>query len=710
MIFSKRKVKRKPSAPVPSKRIKIEAVVPCSICSLEFPSALQIEHMKVTHIPTIRPFGCSSCRESFDLEDENNAHHDWHRVYNIPYHCVHCDQGFDRLLLFNKHVNKCPSPAAGATPTPSIVCDKCHQEFFTENLYNWHSCFISDNSNCWKCQRRFAKRISLFRHLFRCEEPADSNRSGIVVEIPVSLHRMNEKVDRIPNVKMEPETILESNVAAASPSGASDDNGDRNSEGVPSSNEDFSCDKTVDQPNILDGRVLRVCLENISPAEMYQMPPQVAPIDQSPGNLPVRVKQEPVDYDEYPLAHQVSDHPPAALNIKKEVLHAGYNDFDSELARNIKREHGERDVNPPRLRLRIHKEHGSYNSSIVGDTDDSIPSSGLIAASDKKSSKKRYKKPALLAIKIKQEREAERNEISRNSLSPSHENCFSDYANIMNQIESAVIPLPFLGDEVHLPVISNVSSQVDAISLSNQLAIDQVGREEQQITLDNIITFIKIKLEPPSLDELDTGSKPVLDDTEANVDSMPDENDATGETGIIDDVVDASDNTSALTENEPIDSNIFTDTAIFEPEINYDYDIINASISNTCEDDNRQITTNVSDINKYENERFDNKYEVQDKCQTVDENDGAISNEPNMSSTLDDAPLSNSINPQLEIIDDIVQKLTGNDYIGAELLKLSQDNMVSIEGAAQELDATANSQADVDLRSWAPPECDVESN
>lgn len=51
-----------------------------------------------------------------------------------------------------------------------IKCFQCKKKFLTQNLFEWHGCFIKTKGSCSKCGKYFAKKQSLFKHYINCTE------------------------------------------------------------------------------------------------------------------------------------------------------------------------------------------------------------------------------------------------------------------------------------------------------------------------------------------------------------------------------------------------------------------------------------------------------------------------------------------------------------------------------------------------------------
>lgn len=50
-----------------------------------------------------------------------------------------------------------------------IKCFQCKKKFLTQNLFEWHSCFLKTKGNCSKCGQFFQKKKLLFKHYVLCE-------------------------------------------------------------------------------------------------------------------------------------------------------------------------------------------------------------------------------------------------------------------------------------------------------------------------------------------------------------------------------------------------------------------------------------------------------------------------------------------------------------------------------------------------------------
>jgi hypothetical protein len=50
-----------------------------------------------------------------------------------------------------------------------IKCFQCKKKFLTQNLFEWHGCFLKTRGSCSKCGQYFQKKTMLFKHYVLCE-------------------------------------------------------------------------------------------------------------------------------------------------------------------------------------------------------------------------------------------------------------------------------------------------------------------------------------------------------------------------------------------------------------------------------------------------------------------------------------------------------------------------------------------------------------
>lgn len=355
----KRKTDERP-ATVIQKQVKKEKTVTCDICYADFERIqAQISHKKV-HKPCIANFGCSSCCESFDNQKSYKEHHNNHHSEHLPYNCNNCGECFLILEVFNEHVANCILPYYETVNiVANIFCNQCKQEFETKNLYDWHKCFIDDKKSCPKCNRIFLRGAILFKHIFSCKAKPLSP-SEVVVQIPAN--RTSGRTTRnsqISKIKTEPE--FDSSVTDGD-----DLHGFDGTEPVIESHfgDDNDSDSEDENPTTSTANTTKVTHSDIP---LCRVKLESLDLPALPNSSIEKVITPSTKHTVTPQTSSSNIHP--NIRIKKEIVNPDYRDvvFDSNLARNIKRERewDSNSDNPPQ---------------------------------------KVYKKPAMLAIKIKQER------------------------------------------------------------------------------------------------------------------------------------------------------------------------------------------------------------------------------------------------------------------------------------------------------------------
>lgn len=133
----KRKVEVK-AKPPPSKKIKREPGVLCSICNERFEKvALRDSHLAKAHRPLISDYGCSTCHEQFLTLEANASHNEWHWKFNVFHTCAICSASFQNVMIFQNHVASCvhPSYSSMRSIVKSIFCNLCSCNYETQNLY-----------------------------------------------------------------------------------------------------------------------------------------------------------------------------------------------------------------------------------------------------------------------------------------------------------------------------------------------------------------------------------------------------------------------------------------------------------------------------------------------------------------------------------------------------------------------------------------------
>lgn len=208
----------------------------------------------------------------------------------------------------------------------------------------------------------------------------------------------------------------------------------------------------------------------------------------------VQIKQEPIDPDDVFRKSSTHDMGSAIVSlpttnllettIKQEPIRPGYDDdFDPVLAMNIKREPGLDDPSSsklPSLRLIISKKHGTLNSKLISaqKTSESVETSPKATKAKRVKDKRLYRKPALLAEKIRQEMIARMSKDKENDTTgPLNEDEADDFtvpviARVLDANTISDLPLVRVKIEPKSPYHS--PSNLDSEPISDELVKDHV--------------------------------------------------------------------------------------------------------------------------------------------------------------------------------------------------------------------------------------------
>lgn len=455
----------------------VDCTIQCTICGKDFANSVSLhKHIELDHLPTVAAFGCSSCQETFITAEEKATHHKWHQISSVPYKCVLCAALFEKMITFHRHVAACTKALSAAfIVKDNIDCDICHFGFETQNLYEWHDCFIKNNAPCPKCGRVFTKKTILFKHLFKCNNMAASTSSA-VVQIPKlatnsKKRSTKSKTDIIPAFKLEPETIIETNLNEENDDNVFDDGymdthfGDSDDDYGMSDSITASTKTQIQvraqhpqtgrtkrqKTNTTVGKKLSNnpivvhnlanCVVKLEPIDISQFIVNVSEPMETTNDM--EQMETTATNDEIPvIVPSPPTVPPLTIRIKKENMNMGYGDFDAELARNIKKESTEE----------TWELVGSSSQSSSVSQPDRVGKSVEMKSKKSKSTNTLYKKPALLAIKIKQER------FERETVANAEDN-YHDYSIPVVEMQENSTPTPCI--ENLLPIITQIHSVLE---------------------------------------------------------------------------------------------------------------------------------------------------------------------------------------------------------------------------------------------------------
>ncbi|KAH8241286.1 hypothetical protein KR032_007020 [Drosophila birchii] len=378
----------------------------CSVCGEKFLSKeLADEHKSLVHVPSILRYICNACNQTHHNQSDIRAHQLWHKLSKTPYKCPLCDGSVANAYAFTRHLREHTPP----TPVHLLVLDRecplCKKTFITNFFYNTHRCAIRKR-RCGGCSRSLNSEAAYMRHAPTCAKIYLSHSKHIMPEVVTNeaqIRITNEVEDDLLGLPpatampadfvidegMQPVVVLErlsSPLLRASATvnrlGASRG---KNSERVSAK----SYLKRVDQllKNTMSTLVSikhepEVHISDTGPTGEH-MEPDVDD-DFHAGNDDSDEEQNLMETSSETAA-LASDNVPS-VSVKQELLDEAY-----EKQMEFKQE-------PLKLKLKITKNHGKLNSSIIDDLDEAGPATGRSGKKKKKRKhKEREKEPSVEA-------------------------------------------------------------------------------------------------------------------------------------------------------------------------------------------------------------------------------------------------------------------------------------------------------------------------
>ncbi|XP_016950209.1 uncharacterized protein LOC108024659 [Drosophila biarmipes] len=140
----------------------------CSVCGEKFLSKeLADEHKSLVHVPSIPRYMCNACNQTHHNQSDIRAHQLWHKLSKTPYKCPVCDTSVANAYAFARHMREHTPP----TPVQLLVLDRecplCKKTFVTNFFYNTHRCAIRKRK-CGGCSRALNTEAAYMRHAPTC--------------------------------------------------------------------------------------------------------------------------------------------------------------------------------------------------------------------------------------------------------------------------------------------------------------------------------------------------------------------------------------------------------------------------------------------------------------------------------------------------------------------------------------------------------------
>ncbi|KAH8347325.1 hypothetical protein KR059_008767 [Drosophila kikkawai] len=425
-FHKKLRLQQAPSAPIEPKTepdIKEEPVEPetshkvppkkgrksiCSVCGEKFLNKeLADEHKSLVHVPSILRYVCNACNQTHHNQSDIRAHQLWHKLSKTPYKCPLCEASVANAYAFTRHLREHTPP----TPVQLLVLDRecplCKKTFITNFFYNTHRCAIRKRK-CGGCSRALNSEAAYMRHAPTCAKIYLSHSKHIMPEVVTNEAQMritNEVEDDLlglpPATAMPPDFVIDEGMQPvvvlerlSSPLLRASTTINRLGASRGRNSERVSAKKYLK-------RVDQLLKNTMSTLVSIKHEPEVhisdtGPTSEQVEHEPERTEPSFGDDDDFHAGNDdsddddqeagtalASDNVPS-VSVKQELIDKAY-----EKQMEVKQE-------PLKLKLKITKNHGKLNSSIIDDLDEANPATGRGAKKKKKRKhKEREKEPSL---------------------------------------------------------------------------------------------------------------------------------------------------------------------------------------------------------------------------------------------------------------------------------------------------------------------------
>ncbi|KAM8706422.1 hypothetical protein ACLKA7_010662 [Drosophila subpalustris] len=365
----------------------------CSVCGERFLSKeLAEEHKTVVHVPTILRYACHACNQTHNSPSDIKAHQLWHKLSKTPYQCPLCNVNVANNYAFTRHLREHTVP----TPIELLVLDRecpmCKKTFLTNFFYNTHPC-ARRTRKCGGCSRALNTEVAYMKHAPHCSKIYLNHSKHIMPEVADNEAQMRIKnefgVDTeenampsvtYPQENMQPVVVLERLSSPLLRASVAPNSLGKNSDRVSTK----SYLKRVDQ----------LLKNTMSTLVSIKHEPEVHIDDTGPlpgvESAESEPDEQPAGCDDFHFnaGNDESDEDvPATADaptvaVKQEVVDESYEEQQEQVPSGdgvqIKQE-------PLKLKLKITKNHGQLNSSLVDDDHD--PQSQSKSAKKKKKRK-----------------------------------------------------------------------------------------------------------------------------------------------------------------------------------------------------------------------------------------------------------------------------------------------------------------------------------
>ncbi|XP_014092025.3 uncharacterized protein [Bactrocera oleae] len=140
----------------------------CNICDQGFISKVKLDqHIAAVHMPNIPRYICTACNETIKKTNDIKSHQLWHKLTKTPYICGHCGQSLISSYAYSRHLR---DHTVEIPPNMWVLdreCPQCHHTFLTNFLYNTHLCAVR-TKKCAGCNRQLRNEVEYQRHAAHC--------------------------------------------------------------------------------------------------------------------------------------------------------------------------------------------------------------------------------------------------------------------------------------------------------------------------------------------------------------------------------------------------------------------------------------------------------------------------------------------------------------------------------------------------------------
>ncbi|KAI8044746.1 FK506-binding protein 5 [Drosophila gunungcola] len=399
----------------------------CSVCGEKFLSKeLADEHKTLVHVPSIPRYMCNACNQTYYIQSDIRAHQLWHKLSKTPYKCPLCDMSVANAYAFARHLRE----HTPSTPVQLLVLDRecplCKKTFITNFFYNTHRCAIRKR-RCGGCSRALNTEAAYMRHAPTCPKIYLSHSKHIMPEavtheaqMPIKNEVEHDLLGLPPAIAVPPDFVIDEAMQPMVVLERLSSPLLRASTGVNrlGATKGKNSDRVSSKKYLK--RVDQLLKNTINTLVSIKHEPEVHINDTGPAlEEPERQEEEPSCYgddfqaandddsEEEPEQQEAASEAAAAtasddvpsVSVKQELLDDAY-----EKQMGVKQE-------PLKLKLKITKNHGKLNSSLIDDLDEAGQGSGRSSKKKKKRKHKEREKEVLTetatesqpVVRIKQE-------------------------------------------------------------------------------------------------------------------------------------------------------------------------------------------------------------------------------------------------------------------------------------------------------------------